>query len=308
MERRGRNLRKGILKNILPFIRWLPLPTVSWLLSGFGKLEYRLHPKLRTGFLEAVSHANEILACNWDVPAISKELAGNQIVWRARDMILDGVSEGRAEGMFVVSGREHLDRALAEGPGCMVLTSHFGAHMLPAHWLYRREYSVRLYMEKPRNISRFMASRFSAEGPLGQDKLFISRKGEATDSAGSILRAARVLRSGMCLFMAGDVRWSGQMTEEAVLLGQKQRFSSTWVVLAAMTGSPVVTVFCRIGPDRRYHIEFRPAFRVPRDVETAGQVRSWVQSFIDQLDEHIRLYPTNSNDYLFWKENEELAA
>jgi KDO2-lipid IV(A) lauroyltransferase len=79
-------------------------------------------------------------------------------------------------------------------------------------------------------------------------------------------------------------------------------------VLAAMTGAPVVTVFCRIGSDRRYHIEFRPAFQVPRDVERTGQVRFWVQSFIDQLDEQIRLYPTNSNDYLFWKENDEQAA
>ncbi len=47
MERRGQNIRKGFLKGILPFIRWLPLTTVSGLLSGFGKLEYRLHKHLR---------------------------------------------------------------------------------------------------------------------------------------------------------------------------------------------------------------------------------------------------------------------
>src|SRR5262249_3041628 len=100
----------------------------------------------------------------------------------------------------------------------------------------------------------------------------------------------------------------GQMTEEAVLLSRTQRFSTTWVVLAAMTGAPVVTVFCRIGADRRYHVEFRPAFHVPRDVEQTGQVRRWVQSFIDQVDEQIRLHPTNSNDYLFWEAGEDLAA
>lgn len=308
MERRGQNLRKGVLKRILPFIRWLPLPTVSGILAGFGRLEYRLHPRLRAGFLQAVGDAKAKLRCDWDVPAISRELAGNQIVWRARDMILDGASDRRVEQMFVVSGREHLDDALAQKRGCMVLTSHFGAHMLPAHWLYRHEYPVRLYMEKPRNISKYMASRFTGEGPLGQDKLFISRRGDVTDAAGSILRAARVLRTGMCLFMAGDVRWSGQMTEEAVLLGQPLRFSTTWVVLAAMTGAPVVTVFSRIRPDRRYDIEFRPAFHVPRDVESTGQVRFWVQSFLDQVEEQIRLHPTNSNDYLFWEASDERAA
>ena len=308
MERRGLNIRKGFLKRILPFIRWLPLTTASGLLSGFGKLEYRLHRPLRKAFLEAVREASEVLECDWDVPRISRELAGNQILWRTRDLLLDGVSDKRADEMFSVSGREHLDAALAQGKGCMVLTSHFGAHMLPAHWLYRQNYPVRLYMERPRNISRFMSRRFDSEGACRQDKLFISRKGESTDAASSILRATRVLKSGMVLFLAGDVRWSGQMTEQARFLGRTLRFSTTWTHLASMAGSPVVIVYCRIGSDRRYHIEFHPPFQVPRDAEQKGQTGYWVQHFMGILEEQIRLHPTNSNDYLFWRETEEQAA
>ncbi|MGC8641317.1 MAG: lysophospholipid acyltransferase family protein [Isosphaeraceae bacterium] len=308
MERRGRNIRKGFLKRILPFIRWLPLTTASGLLSGFGRLEYRFHRPLRNAFLHAVREASQVLECDWDVPRISQELAGNQILWRTRDMLLDGVSDQRAEEMFIVSGREHLDAALAQGKGCMVLTSHFGAHMLPAHWMYRQNYPVRLYMERPNSISRYMARRFKGEGALSQDKLFISRKGESTDAASSILRAARVLKSGMVLFLAGDVRWSGQMTAEARFLGRTLRFSTTWTHLAAMVGSPVVIVYCRIGPDHRYHIEFHPPFQVPRDVQQQGQTGYWVQHFMDILEEQIRLHPTNSNDYLFWHESDDQAA
>lgn len=308
MERRGRNIRKGFLKRILPFIRWLPLTTVSGLLSGFGKLEYRLHRPLRKAFLEAVGEAREVLNCDWDVPRISRELAGNQILWRARDMLLDGVSDQRADEMLLVNGREHLDNALKEGKGCMVLTSHFGAHMLPAHWMYRQSFPVRLYMERPRNISRYMSSHFKSDGALSQDKLFISRKGESTDAASSILRAARVLKSGMVLFLAGDVRWLGQMTAEARFLGRSLRFSTTWIHLAAMTGAPVVVVYCTIGTDRRYHIEFRPPFHIPRDVEQQGQTSDWVQYFMDSLEEQIRRHPDNSNDYLFWNEPEDRAA
>ena len=80
MQRRGQNIRKGFLKGILPFIRWLPLTTASGLLSGFGKLEYRLHKHLRKTFQQTVSEARETLDCDWDVPAISQELAGNQIL------------------------------------------------------------------------------------------------------------------------------------------------------------------------------------------------------------------------------------
>jgi lauroyl/myristoyl acyltransferase len=308
MERRGRNIRKGFLRGVLPFIRWLPLTTASGLLSGFGKLEYRLHKPLRKAFREAVSQARQTLNCDWDVPTISEELAGNQILWRTRDLLLDGASDERAEEMFRISGREHLDAAIAQGKGTIVLTSHFGAHMLPAHWLYRQNYPLRLYMERPRNVSRFMARRFASDGPLGQDKLFISRKGDSRDAASSIVRAARVLKAGMLLFIAGDVRWSGRMTEQARFLGRTPRFSTTWTVLAAMTAAPVVIVYCRIGPDRRYHIDFHPSFQVPGNAQQKGQTGYWVQHFMNSLEEQIRLHPTNSNDYLFWRESEELAA
>jgi KDO2-lipid IV(A) lauroyltransferase len=308
MERRGRNIRKGFLKGILPFIRWLPLTTVSGLLSGFGKLEFRLHKDLRRAFYQAVSEARQALQCDWDVVTTSRDLCGNQILWRTRDMLLDGVSDERAEGMFSVRGREHLDAALAEGKGCIVLTSHFGAHMLPAHWLYRHKYSLRLYMERPRNVSRYMSRHFASDGPLGQDKLFISRKGDSKDAASSILRASRVLRSGMLLFLAGDVRWSGQMTEQAHFLGRTLRFSTTWIVLASLSEAPVVIVYCRIGPDRRYHIDFHPPFHVSKNAQQEGQTSQWTQHFMRVLEEQIRLYPANSNDYLFWKEHEDLAA
>jgi KDO2-lipid IV(A) lauroyltransferase len=308
MERRGRNIRKGFLRGILPFIRWMPLTTASGLLSGFGRLEYRLHQPLRASFARAVRRASEALDCDWDVPRVSRELAGNQILWRTRDMLLDKCSDQRAERMFVISGKEHLDTAVGEGKGCMVLTSHFGAHMLPAHWLYRHDYPLRLYMERPRNISRYMARRFTGDGPLSQDKLFISRKGESTDAASSILRAARVLKSGMLLFLAGDVRWSGQMTEEARFLGTTLRFSTTWIVLASLTRAPVVIVSCWIGPDSRYYIDFRPPFHVPADAQQPGHTGRWVQSFVNVVEDLIREHPTNSNDYLFWTEGEQQAA
>ncbi len=157
------------------------------------------------------------------------------------------------------------------GRGCLVLANHFGAHLLPAHWLFRENFPVRFYMERPRHISRYMARNFRTDGPLGQDKLFISRQGVPADSASSILRAARALKAGMLLYLAGDVRWTGKLTEEAEFLGRMMRFSTTWVVLAAMTEVPVVMVFCRMEPDGRYHIEFRPAFQVPKDAPENGE-------------------------------------
>jgi phosphatidylinositol dimannoside acyltransferase len=308
MERRGLNIRKGFLRLWLPMIRALPLPVASRFVSGIGRMEYRFSHRLRDEFRQAVARGRSLLGCQWDVPEVSRELAGNHVLWRTRDLLLDGVTDDRARAMFAVTGRENLDAAYGEGRGCIVLASHFGAHLLPAHWLFREGFPVRFYMERPRHISRFLSRHFETEGPLGQDKLFISRQGVPADSAGSILRAARTLKAGMLLYLAGDVRWTGQLTEPARFLGRDMRFSTTWVVLAAMTGTPVVMVFCRMQPDGRYHIEFRPAFHVPKDAPEKGETGRWVRHFLELLEDQVRRYPENSNDYFFWGEAEGLVA
>ncbi len=308
MDRRGVKIRKMFLRGVLPLVRRLPLPLATHVVSGIGRVEYRLNRGLRTSFENAVIRGGRTLRCDWDAPSVGRQLAGNHILWRTRDMLLDGASRERALEAFEVEGREHLDAALALGKGCVILTSHFGAHMLPAHWLYRHDYPLRLYMERPRSVSRFMASRFSGDGELSQDKLFISRKSDPTDSAGSILRAVRVLRSGMMLFLAGDVRWSGQLTAEARFMGRVLRFSTTWITLAAMSRAPVVVVFCRVGDDGRYHMEFRPHFLVPLDAQKEERAGEYVQRFLDQLEEQIRRHPANSNEYLFWPTADEAVA
>jgi len=308
MDRRGLKIRKMFLRGVLPLVRRLPLPVANHLISGIGRFEYRMNRGLRTSFDNAVSRGGRILHCDWDAPTVGKQLAGNHILWRTRDMLLDGAPRERALEAFEVEGREHLDAALALGKGCVVLTSHFGAHMLPAHWLYRNDYPLRLYMERPRSVSRFMASRFNDDGELGQGKLFISRRSDPADSAGSILRAARVLRSKMMLFLAGDVRWSGQLTAEARFMGRTLRFSTTWITLAAMSRAPVVAVFCRVGDDGRYHMEFRPHFLVPADAQEEERAGEYVQLFLDQLEERIRRHPADSNEYLFWPAADEAAA
>ena len=151
---------KGFLKVFLPMLRTLPLPVASRFVSGIGRMEYRLSHRIRGAVQEAVAHGRSVLDCQWDVSAVSRELAGNHVLWRTRDLLLDGVPDQRARQMFVVSGRENLDAAFGSDRGCIVLASHFGAHLLPAHWLFREKFPVRFYMERPRHISRFPGATF----------------------------------------------------------------------------------------------------------------------------------------------------
>lgn len=305
MQRRWLKIRKALLRLILPAVRALPPRTASRFVAGIGRAEYAMGRTLRLRFDRAVRRGADHFGVRWDVPEVGRELAGNQIRWRTRDQLLDGLADADVAALFEVEGLEHLTNAQAEGKGVILLGNHFGAHLMPAHWLVRQGYALRLFMERPNHISRFMKDQFETEGPLGQKRLFISRKADPTEAAGSILRAGRVLKAGMVMLIAGDVRWEGQNTEEASFLGSSYRFSSTWATLSAMTGAPVIPVFCHMLRDGSHRLEFLPGFHVPGEAVRSKQLGEYVQTGLDQVEERVRLSPENSNEYFFWDDPDD---
>lgn len=308
MQRRWLNLRKALLRLILPALRALPPRAATRIVVGIGRAEYAMGRSLRLRFDRAVSRGAEHFGERWDVPALGRELAGNQIRWRTRDQLLDGHSDEAVAGLFSVSGREHLDAATARGEGVILLGNHFGAHLMPAHWLVRHGYNLRLFMERPNHVSKYLKRGFETDGPLGQKRLFISRKADPNESAGTLLRAGRVLKAGMAVLIAGDVRWIGQNTAEATFLGRAHRFSATWATLSALTGAPVVPVFCRMTTDGGHHLEFLPEFRVPAEAAREGCLAPYIQQYLGLIEERVRLSPGNSNDYFFWDDPDDAEA
>ena len=88
------------------------------MIAGIGRTEYHLMAKLRLAYRDAVGRAREKLGCDWDIDSVSLDLAGNQVWWRTRDLLLDGVPDNRAEPMFLVRSNEVLrPRSASRGSG-----------------------------------------------------------------------------------------------------------------------------------------------------------------------------------------------
>jgi lauroyl/myristoyl acyltransferase len=302
MQRRGLNVRKWFLRLIFPALRRLPPSTATRVVAGIGRAEYTLLPGLRLRFDAAVERGRDYFGAPWDVRRVGRALAGNQIRWRTRDQLLDGLDDATLARLFRVHGLEHLDGAFAERRGVVLLGSHYGAHLMPAHWVARRDYPLRLFMERPHHVSRFLRREFDSEGPLGQKQLFISRRSDPAEAARSILRATRVLRAGMVIYIAGDVRWSGAHAVAARFLGETHEFSATWAMLAALSGAPVVPTFCRMADDGTHDLEFLPAYRVPPETARGASAAAFVQGCLETIEARVAADPVNSNDYLFWTE------
>ncbi|MDR3639182.1 MAG: lysophospholipid acyltransferase family protein [Isosphaeraceae bacterium] len=240
------------------------------------------------------------LGQDWDVRQVSRSLARQTYRWRVRDRLLEGRSDARVRLLFDVRGRDHLDAAVARGKGVILLANHFGSHVMIAHWMLRQGYSARWFGERPRNVSTYLGRQLRSDGPLGQDGLFLSRRGEVSESAARILHAARVLNAGMVLMLASDVRSVDPRAAHVEFLGRVGSFATTWVNLAAITGAAVVPAFCRLDESGIHHLEFHDPYHVPPDARRPGQGQEWVRRALAAVEEHVLAYPEQSNDYFFW--------
>ncbi len=300
MWQRWMVVHKVVLKTVLPVLRHLPHRASVAILGAMGRLDLTLVPKQAKLYEAAVAEAAKRIGADWDVKKVSHALSRQTYRWRTRDFLLDGRGDAKVSRWFKVIGREHLDAAMAEGRGVIMLANHFGSHLLSSHWMFREGYPLRWFSEKPRNVSNFMAKKFQTNGPLGQERMFISRRSTPADAASAILRASRALSAGMIVKVACDVRWSGAHTAMASFLGRSLSFTKTWVNLAAMSGAAIMPVFCRLEEDGTYVLEFLPTYHVPPDAPRTGQDAWWVQNALNAIEEQVRLHPEQSNDYFFW--------
>jgi phosphatidylinositol dimannoside acyltransferase len=301
MWRRWQVWHKFWIRVVLPPLRLMPYRLAHLLLGLMGRLDLFLVPNQGKLYETAVRESAQRLGCDWDTGAVTRGLSRQTYLWRSRDLLLDRLTDARFDSLFRVSGLENLDGAFAREKGVILLASHFGSHVAISHWLFRHGYPLRWLGERPRLISDYMTRQFQTEGPLGQPGLFLSRKSTMTEGSSAILRAARVLEAGMILKLACDVRRSDAKTATVTFLGRQERFSTSWVNLAAMTGAPVVASFCRTDDSGTCHLEFHEPFTVPATAPRNGQATWWVQRAMNAIEEQVRKHPEHSNDYFFWK-------
>jgi phosphatidylinositol dimannoside acyltransferase len=301
MWQRWMIVHKICLKTVLPVLRLLPHRLANTLLGVMGRLDLIVVPNQTRLYEAAVADGARRLGRDWNIRSVSRALGRQTYRWRTRDLLLDGRSDAGVSPWFHVSGRDRLDDALARGRGVILLANHFGAHVLISHWMFRRGYPVRWFGERPRNVSSYLTRQLETDGPLGQSRLFLSRRAGVTDAASSIAQAARILNAGMILKIASDVRWTTGKVADAVFLNRRESFAASWVYLAAMTGAAVVPAFCRLDEAGMYHLEFDESFHVPSSARRGPELAPWVQQALDGVERRVREHPEQSNDYFFWE-------
>lgn len=182
-------------------------------------------------------------------------------------------------------GLEHLDAALAQGRGALVLTAHLGNWELAGLAMAARGYpffAVGRRQANPLIDGRVTRLRESFGGTLIHHR----------EAVRPVLRA---LRQGALVAFLMDQRALRREAVGSRFFGQPVVTNQGLALLALKTGAPVVPGFDeRVG--ERHVIRLHPALPPPEEKGRPEQVRAYTERFDAAIEEAVRRTP----EQWFW--------
>ena len=280
---------------LLPALRMLGPTRGDAILGGLGRVT-ALWPWRRRELHLALMRLRSATGSVWEIPAKRAALEANVFRYLARDCQLDGASDEDFFGRFDVQGFEHLQEALKQGRGVILVGSHLGAHLSANHWIYRQGLAQKLLTQRPQRLSRYQSDKYDfADDPNPQSGFFLKRNLPPGEAAKRIFRTRKALRNGEIVYLTGDVPWTGPNTRPARFLGHRLTFLSLWAEFAALFGSTVVMVFCTHQPGGRQALTFEPLGTIEH-----GEEGEAVERYIGRLEEQIAAHPEDAVAHLLW--------
>ncbi len=184
------------------------------------------------------------------------------------------------DGLVDMSGSEHIDSALAQGNGCILLTAHFGNWELVARKLVYMGYKVHaIARDSDDPHMTGIANRIRQSGGyniFGRDD--------------SMLGAFRALKKNEVLALLPDQNdWTGEFVE----FFSRPACTATGVAaLSLKSGAPIVPIFCRRENGVHYkatvyeRLDFTPSDNYEADLIALTQMLT------TRIEEEIRKTPS----------------
>jgi KDO2-lipid IV(A) lauroyltransferase len=195
--------------------------------------------------------------------------------------------------VFEFEGLEHLERALAQGKGVILLLCHFGANQLCMAALGHRGYRINQIGSQPEDWHklvdlepsslerRIFDVRLRLERALPANFVYIDR---------SMRPVYRCLARGEILIMAFDGR-AGSQWLDVPLFHRRMNISSGPFSLARRAGSPIIPLFMVRRPGGRHRVVLHPPLEVPREGPREELLRAPAIEFARLMEHWIRELP-----------------
>jgi KDO2-lipid IV(A) lauroyltransferase len=183
-----------------------------------------------------------------------------------------------------MDGLAHLDRALREGKGAVLVTGHFGSWELMGCALARMGYPITFVVGVQRN-------------PLVQDLMNRLRAecGIRVVEPASLLEATRVLRGNRFIAMLSD-QDAGRQGIFVDFMGSPASTHAGAARLALLAGAPIITGFIIRTDLTRHRIVIEEPIRIEQPADREDAVRRLTEAYTGSIETYVRRYP----DHWLW--------
>lgn len=191
---------------------------------------------------------------------------------------------------YTSEGWEHIEEAVKNRTGGILIMSHIGNWEVAAHLLRRKGINMMLYMgiKEKEQIER--AQKKSLE-KSGLKIVAVEREG---GSPFDIIEGINFLRDGGLLSLTGDRIWrKDQRVIKSSFLGHEALIPEAPHLFALLSGAPVFIFFVFKTGERKYHFKIsRPKYVKSRSrSERQETMRKSIEDYVRAMEEAVRQYP-----------------
>jgi Kdo2-lipid IVA lauroyltransferase/acyltransferase len=275
-------------RSLLWGLRWLPDRALLGFGAMLGSLFYAtLHQYRRV----ARANLQRAFGDTWSEETIERMVrrsfrhCGQTL---AEFMTMSSWSSAEVEKRVELRGRHHLDAALAQGRGALLVTAHYGNWELMAARLVRAGYALHVIARDADDPATNALINW-IRGKCGYD--VISRR-DATRPA------LECLRRNECLGILLDQNTvSGEVYVD--FFGHPAATAPGPAILARRTGAPLVPIFDRRREDGTHVVEFQPPLEWTATGDREADVLTITAQLTQTIERQIRAEPAQ----WFWIHN-----
>jgi KDO2-lipid IV(A) lauroyltransferase len=245
-----------------------------------GGIIYRFHQPSRTNIQ---LNLRRILGPQASQVEINRRAraAFSYILYNYFDLFrLPALDPQTVEQLVSVSGWGHVEAALTEGRGLVMISAHLGNIEVILYALLLRGLAITIPVERlePPELFEYICA------------LRMSHGLKLIPVDGSLLDLVRTLKKGGVAGLAGDrdITGTGQVVN---FFGYPAYLPDGHVRLALKTGAPLMVGFSRRNPDHTYEAYFLPAFKPPPDETEEERVAAGMRFVVSAMEKAISQNP-----------------
>lgn len=270
----------GSYRLLAVLIRSLP-PGIGYRVAIWaGWLTYHSSPRTRRVLTHNVSH---VLGPNADpdrVQAVVRKLCVN-IAKGHYDLIrLNRLGDDEIMALVRIEGREHVDRALGEGRGVILVSAHLGnvdvVGQLPL--VYGVPTTSVVQHIEPERLFQYLRGLRESHGL------------RLIPSDGQMLELFRALKRGEIVCLVGD-RAIGDNARLVDLFGSPTYITDGPVQLAVRTNTPLIPAYVQRLPDDTFLVHIEPPLELPRTGDREADVAAGMEMVIAVMERYIARHP-----------------